>query len=350
MITIEQLNQSVLNFYNTNPNNFNKKNYIKNGYSESVIVKYYGKWSNLCEALKLPYAKRNRYTKEEVLSDIKNVISETGSTNRDNYLKYGIYSKAIYEKFFGSWNNILSILGCELNMSKKVTKDEVISEMLRLQEKYDGYFTAEIQRKESKYSQTIIDRIFGSFSNMLKELELRSPYCKAISDEEVIKEMQDIFEKYGTISCDLIDEFSSLSSVTVISRLGSMQNAYELANISQLYDNQSQLSKYVLNIANSILNEKPKLEHTFDWLVNPRTNKKLRVDAFYQKNNLIIEVDGRQHFDSKCFKSNEGFEAIQYRDSIKDDLIPKNNIKLLRIPYYYSLEEIVNVVYEISKG
>lgn len=349
IISKEQLVESVLKFYNENPNNFNHKNYRKYGFSDSVINKYYGKWSNLCEELNLPYAKRNRYTKEEVLQDIKEVISTTNSTNRENYLKHGKYSRAVFEKFFGSWNEILELLDYKINMYKNVTKEEVIQEMLRLQEKHNGYFTAVIQRKESKYSQPIIDRLFGSFSNMLRELNLRSPYGKAITDEEIINEIKDIYNRFGTISGDLIDEFSSLSTPTIIHRFGSMQEAYEKANVSPSDDNQSKLSKYVLSIANSILNETPKLEYTFPWLINPRTNKKLRVDAYYPKNNIIIEVDGRQHFDPNCFRTNEGFEVIKYRDNLKDTLIPKNNIKLLRIPYNYTLEEISNAI-ESSKG
>lgn len=343
MITKSQLDENVINFYNNNINSFNKKNYIKHGYSESIIVKYYGKWSNLCEYLNLPYAKRNRYSKDEILLDIKTVIAKTNNATRDNYAIHGIYSKCAYEKYIGNWNEILTILNIDINMNKNYSKEDVIDEMLSLQQKHNGYFTAEIQRKYSKYSQPVIDRLFGSFSNMLRELNLRSPYGKNISNEEIIKQIKDIYLKYGTISCDLIDEHSCLSAATIINRFGSMQNAYELAGVEQRIINQSKLSIYILNICNNILNETPKLEYTFEWLINPKTNKKLRVDAYYPNNNLIIEVDGEQHFKEKTsFKSS--LKEIKYRDSIKDILIPKNNINLLRIPYYFSIDQIIKSV------
>jgi protein-arginine kinase activator protein McsA len=69
---------------------------------------------------------------------------------------------------------------------------------------------------------------------------------------------------------------------------------------------------------------------------NPKTDRRLRFDFFIPSSNLLIEFDGRQHF---VEVSEEGFKResladIQYRDNIKNEYASKNNIKLLRIPYW----------------
>lgn len=50
---------------------------------------------------------------------------------------------------------------------------------------------------------------------------------------------------------------------------------------------------------------------------------------------VLIEFDGRQHFESvSFFGGEEGFKSTMQRDKIKNDYCKKNNIPLLRIPYW----------------
>lgn len=338
--TKQELIDDVLFHYSKNKENFNGKIYQKVGkYSEAVINRIFGKWSNLCDELGLPYRKYNRYTKEEVLSDIKTYIESSGSTRRDDYEKNGKYSRCVFDKFFGGWNNILTMLGYDVNMNKKIEKEDVIKDMLALSEKYGNSFTAVIQRKESKYSQSTIDRLFGSFSNMLIELNLRSPFGAFISNEDIIKDISNLYDRFKTMSIKIIDDYSIVSGATVISRFGSVYTAYKIAGIpDEVFDVQSKLQKFVLNIINEQLSCEPILEKTFDFLINPKTNRKLKCDAYYENFNLIVEVDGQQHFAQ--YNQFGTLEEVQYRDSIKDELLKSNGFKILRIPYFYNEKQI----------
>lgn len=47
---------------------------------------------------------------------------------------------------------------------------------------------------------------------------------------------------------------------------------------------------------------------------------------------LLIEYDGVQHFDNRCF-GGSGYEALRKNDQIKDAFCRKHDIPLLRIPY-----------------
>ena len=61
----------------------------------------------------------------------------------------------------------------------------------------------------------------------------------------------------------------------------------------------------------------------------------LRFDFYLPEHNLIIEFDGRQHYNPvDFFGGKEGFEEGQIRDNIKNQYCKDNDIKLIRIPYY----------------
>lgn len=68
--------------------------------------------------------------------------------------------------------------------------------------------------------------------------------------------------------------------------------------------------------------------------------KHLKFDFYLIELKKCIEVDGLQHFKPIDFshnnreKAEQNFETIQIRDSIKNDFCKKNNIPLLRLPYW----------------
>lgn len=66
-----------------------------------------------------------------------------------------------------------------------------------------------------------------------------------------------------------------------------------------------------------------------------RYKKPLPFDFYIKNINLCIEVDGQMHTNSiDFFGGDASLKSIQKRDNIKNDYCLKNNIKLLRIPYW----------------
>ncbi len=68
-------------------------------------------------------------------------------------------------------------------------------------------------------------------------------------------------------------------------------------------------------------------------------NGTLRFDFAIFKNNTLyslIEFDGRQHYfgPEASWSHCNSLEEIQYRDNLKNEYCKKNNIHLIRIPYY----------------
>lgn len=84
---------------------------------------------------------------------------------------------------------------------------------------------------------------------------------------------------------------------------------------------------------------------TFDDCRNPITNRMLKFDFYLPHKRLLIEFDGRQHFDevSTATFKRERLDDVQYRDSIKNEYAKTNRLDLLRIPYteLENVEEII---------
>jgi hypothetical protein len=74
-----------------------------------------------------------------------------------------------------------------------------------------------------------------------------------------------------------------------------------------------------------------KQQHTFEMLIDKR---KLKCDFFVPQFNLVIEFNGRQHYEPvNRFGGNKGLLETQRRDKIKREYLKENNIKLLEIHY-----------------
>jgi len=80
-----------------------------------------------------------------------------------------------------------------------------------------------------------------------------------------------------------------------------------------------------------------------------RDKRALPFDYYLPDKNICIEVDGRQHFEKVYFggisdlKAKRQLEYIQRHDKIKSNYCLKNNIKLIRIPYFKK-NEIDNIL------
>lgn len=78
--------------------------------------------------------------------------------------------------------------------------------------------------------------------------------------------------------------------------------------------------------------------------------QQLPFDFYLPKYNILIEYDGEQHY--KMFDYFGGFDKFvntKIRDTIKNEYCKKNNIKLIRIPYweYENIEKILKCELEL---
>lgn len=92
-------------------------------------------------------------------------------------------------------------------------------------------------------------------------------------------------------------------------------------------------SKGELKIASILSDKKIKYEkeYTYD---NCRNINPLPFDFYLPEYNILIEYDGKQHFEAiDYFGGISGLEYRQLNDKIKNEYCDSNNIKLIRIRY-----------------
>lgn len=94
-----------------------------------------------------------------------------------------------------------------------------------------------------------------------------------------------------------------------------------------------------------------KTQFTFDDLLSDLGNL-LRFDfAIFENNKKIkylIEYDGKQHYEwIKNWQTEEEFHKLQYHDRLKNNYCIKNNIQLIRIPYW-EFDLIENILNELQ--
>lgn len=333
----------VINKYNCSK----YKTYKQHGkHSEATIIKYFGNWSNLLEVINIKPIHRRNISKEDILQDITKVFNTTNNTTRENYLKYGSYSRAPIIRLFGSWNNVLSELNMDININKNITKEEVLEDILKHIAQYPN-ITALEYRKIGKYSQSVIDRIFGSWTNLKKQLDL--PIDKRfISDEEIFQNVKELYNEYGFISTSILDNECIVSRQTLVNRYGSIKKLLTILNINNsCYNKQSKLQQYMLTFCENILGTEYELEKSFEWLKNDLTGRKLFIDIYYPNLNIAIEVDGEQHYARNKWKEN--LEQIQQRDQCKNRLLEEHDILLIRLKYNDSKQTIVNKLNALKK-
>lgn len=105
--------------------------------------------------------------------------------------------------------------------------------------------------------------------------------------------------------------------------------------------NKSIMEEYVKNILN---------ENKIEYIPQKRFDDckdtyPLPFDFYLPKYNAIIECDGRQHFEPvEFFGGEENFKIVQKHDQIKNNYCLTNNIKIIRLPYTLSFDDIKNTI------
>ena len=286
--------------------------------------------------------------RDEIIEEVKAFHDEYGTIKMKDYEDNGKYSVHHIRKNFGTWNNLLKEAGIELNVIFNATKEDVKEDMLRLYKEH-GKLTTRIQRKHSKYSQAIIDRLFGSFGQMMNELNIKETKIqKRYTDDELLDKLVALQKEHGYIDSTLVESCLDVSIQTYVYRFKTIPLAVQKAGLKYGRINSASIqSQKVINRITHILNETPHIEFTFDWLRNDKTNMPLAVDAYYPEANLIVEYHGDYHYkDVPHLQSKQTLEERQRIDKLKETLIREKGYHFLVFPHYESksFENVFNLL------
>lgn len=242
---------------------------------------------------------------------------------------------------------------------KKIRKEDLVQDVLKVY-KEEERISRDLYLAKGQYSRKPIERIFGNWNNMLKELNI--PLNQKVvgenkfvyTDEELLEDLVKIYNEFGYCSAKLIKD-NSISCIEVYQRrFGSINKAFQKVGIPTRKAGERIEEDGVVRLVESILDIKFEREKTFDWLVNPETGRHLYLDGYYEPYNLALEYNGPQHFQiANCFANKNrdkklgttALERTRQRDKAKRELLLQHNVKLLNMNYY----EPINRLYLIDK-
>ena len=169
----------------------------------------YGGLQKICDELNIPFSRTNELDINILKDDIMRVYQEQGKMTVEIYQKYGQYSSSCIKHHFGGFNKMLEQLNLPINTYKNVTKDDVINDIKIFYDKYNTTSNSKY-RLYGKYSESTIKNLFGSWENLMNEMKL--PYLgQTYGQDEIIRQVRRVYDKYGYISKVLIDEECSFT-------------------------------------------------------------------------------------------------------------------------------------------
>lgn len=320
-------------------NDYSLQNYKEHGsFCPDLIYKNFGSgWKQTMKQLGLHCNGRARMiSKEELTNDVLNVFKKTNSTKQENYIKNGNYSRATIKRIYGSWNKMLRALGYEVNMLKpgQYTKDDLVNAYYILKNKLNHCPTAYEYRTQSGFSEIVLHNLFESYNDFLhyvNDEKAKYDHKNLYSKNEIIQKCKEIYDKNGFLSKELLKENFDITPQAIFYHFGTIEELYKSCNLKyNIKHNKSMLFISCFNIIKKILKYDCIFEKTFDWLINPKTNRHLFIDIYYPELKLAIEIDGAQHYKYISYFK-ETLEYRQYKDNIKDKLLIKNGIDIIRI-------------------
>lgn len=293
----------------------------------------YGGIKKICYDLIIPFVNIKRIDPNLIKEDFIRVYKDNGEINTNIYEKYGKYSKEAIRTAFGCIGNLMSEIGIDTTVRNKTQKCDVIDDFIKTYQ-----ITNSTYRKDylayGKYSYSLICRLFGSWSELLREVGLEVNKDRYGLDK-MLSSIHLVYLRHGFLSKELINKECEFSYQAVRRYFANVKGIEDALGISNAFV--SPISSGAIAVEQAIQSIYPTYdkEKTWSWLVNPETNKHLYVDFYIAETNTAVEYDGQQHF-SECyfFKiDSEALEKYQQRDAIKDELLKQHQVNLIRIKY-----------------
>lgn len=283
-------------------------------------------------------------SKQQVISELMSVFNIYKKITEPLIDQICSFSRRAVRTHFGSITNFLKEMNIENEVTKmcsatkgkkanRWTKEQVIKIILKLQDD-NGFFSKTILEKSKLVNHKVINRIWGNFSNMSNELNLKlfesqQLYLTDMIDDELLE----LYNKYQGISVERIGIDTTFSIPTFYKHYRSIDDFYKKYKLK--HDIRYKSEHRTIQFVSSLLNEEPILQFTDTNIRNPATKRKFRMDAYFKNHNLVLEYNGRQHYmlQPLIHKNYSNFLYQLEKDKNKYELLNKYNYKLLIVKY-----------------
>ena len=235
---------------------------------------------------------KEKITETEFKNEIKRLYKEYGKVNKYIFAEHSIYRESNFHWYctrFGGIRNILKSLNIT-DASGVYTRDEIIEKAYSLYNKH-GYINKELCCNNG-ISSCVIRRIFGSFTELYNQMNIKPNVYRNVSKEEIIQDILYIYQKYNTTSSNIYRKHGKYSQSTITNTLGKWEEIIDNLGLETASNSSGE------TMIESILKElciDYKKHFNFDWLIS-QEGTKLYIDFYIPKYNIVIEYDGLQHY------------------------------------------------------
>lgn len=275
-----------------------------------------------------------KLTTEEFILKSKEIHGNKYDYSLTNYINNSTLVKIIYEGniYYQNPNNHLRGFKCE-NIKGLTTEEFILKSRKIHGDKYD-YSLVDFKNVRSKikiiyngliYEQLAYAHLHGKSPEMVS---IKITNCEFIRRSKEIH--GDIFD-YSLLECNgNKNNIKLIYNGVIYEQCVSDHLSGHLPMNINIISNSSKGEKNVMKFLENN-NIKYIREYKFKDCKNINY---LRFDFYLPDYNLLIEYDGRQHFESvDLFGGREGFERRKLNDEIKNKYCIKNGIHLLRISH-----------------
>lgn len=189
-----------------------------------------------------------RITEEELIEELQRLDDLLDSSPRaSDMTELGEYGENTYLRRFGSWNNALREADIKENKKRNISRDELVSELRRLYDKFDQVPSSSLMNKKGKYSEgPYLDR-FGSWNEALEEVGIDPIFHQNISKDELREELFRLKEFLGHVPrYEEVEEHGLYGKSTFERYFGSWNDALEEVGftLNKLRDGNRRSIKY----------------------------------------------------------------------------------------------------------
>jgi very-short-patch-repair endonuclease len=110
----------------------------------------------------------------------------------------------------------------------------------------------------------------------------------------------------------------------------------------------SSFEEHIYNVLNKFKIEFEE-QYVYDDCIGVKGVNKMPFDFYLPKYNLLIEADGQHHYKRRFGRTEQEFIDALHNDNLKNEYCKKNNINLLRIPYWEASKSEKIILDEINK-
>lgn len=145
-------------------------------FSHGIYVYRFGSWNEAVEEFGFkPNREVGEYklSEEKLFGKLRDFQAEKGKVpTMEEFEEWSGLNRKRYTKKFGSWNNALKEAGLSVNSRMYIDKNEVEEDILSVKEEVGGVPTWTEYEEHGSFSQSVIERLFGKWTQAVKEVGL----------------------------------------------------------------------------------------------------------------------------------------------------------------------------------